>query len=148
MSGSQTSVKNNAVKTAIRSARTRLKGLENGNGESFDDLAALMADVRRIGRASRGGLSAKQAILRHLREFAGRPVTGGALEVVSGIAEYGRRVRDLRDEGHPIVSGLTRLDPAQSRALRRLGITRPLRRDEYLMLPGRQRRTATPATAA
>ncbi len=147
MSGSQTTDQTDAMKTAIRSARARLKGLEKAGGEQFEDLAALMAAVRRIGKASRGGLSAKQAILRHLQEAAGRPVPGGALEVVSGIAEYGRRVRDLRDEGHPIVSGLTRLNPAQSRALRRLGIMRPLRNDEYVMLPGR-RRPAGRAVAA
>jgi len=134
MSETQIAAPSDTVKNAIRSARTRLKGLEQGG-----DLSALMTAIRHIGKANRGGLSAKQAILRHLQGAQGRPVAGADLEVVSGIAEYGRRVRDLRNEGHAIVSGASQLSKAEVRTLRGLGITRALRPDEYVMLPSRKR---------
>lgn len=139
MSETQIAAPSDTVKNAIRSARTRLKGLEQGGDRVVEDLSALMTAIRHIGKANRGGLSAKQAILRHLQGAQGRPVAGADLEVVSGIAEYGRRVRDLRNEGHAIVSGASQLSKAEVRTLRGLGITRTLRPDEYVMLPSRKR---------
>jgi hypothetical protein len=61
--------------------------------------------------ASRGALSgvrqellggARTAVLAYLRQRVGQPVTPGALEGVSGIEEWTRRIRELRDVGWEI----------------------------------------------
>ena len=51
-----------------------------------------------------GELSAKQAILIYLRLFVSTPVTTQELEIVSGISEYARRIRELVSEGHTILT--------------------------------------------
>jgi len=74
-------------------------------------------------RASRVG--ARERIRLYLRENVGIVITAAELEVVSGISEYGRRVRELRvQDGYKILTGYSN-DPEA-------GIT--LKPTEYLML--------------
>ncbi|MFD4723055.1 HNH endonuclease [Streptomyces sp. NPDC058423] len=74
-------------------------------------LAAEMRDVlSRVNRAF-GIKSGREAILLYLLKHVGQQVPADALAGVSGIAEWARRVRELRVEyGWPIESGLTRDD--------------------------------------
>jgi hypothetical protein len=66
--------------------------------------------------------SAAERILEYLRLFVGKPVQGEELEIVSGISEYARRVREWRVEfGFPIVHSkntytLERAEPDASKA--------------------------------
>jgi hypothetical protein len=64
--------------------------------------------------------SAQQRLLRYLQRHVGQVVSGAELSGVSGIAEWPRRIRELRVEhGWPIESGVQR--PS-------------LRTDEYILL--------------
>jgi len=67
--------------------------------------------------------SAKGRISKYLQYLAGHVVEGEELAVVSGISEYARRVRELRKEGWPILSG-SDLNPKDGQ---------PLRPDQYLL---------------
>lgn len=66
--------------------------------------------------------SAAERILEYLRLFVGKPVEGEELEIVSGISEYARRVREWRVEfGFPILHSkntytLERTEPDASKA--------------------------------
>jgi hypothetical protein len=63
---------------------------------------------------------AQQRLLRYLQRHVGQVVSGAELSGISGIAEWPRRVRELRVEhGWPIESGVQR---------------RSLRTDEYILL--------------
>lgn len=56
--------------------------------------------------ASSKRLSGKTCILEYLKLFVGRDVRTAELMIVSGIADYGRRIRELRvEQGYDIVSG-------------------------------------------
>lgn len=53
-----------------------------------------------------GGRSAKNRLRAYLVEHVGERLRGAELEVVSGISEYARRVRELRtEEGYQIATG-------------------------------------------
>ena len=70
-------------------------------------------------------VGARERIKLYLRENAGVIITAAELEVVSGISEYGRRVRELRvQDGYKILTGYSN-DPEA-------GIK--LRPSEYLLL--------------
>lgn len=70
-------------------------------------------------------VGARERIRLYLRENAGVIITAAELEVVSGISEYGRRVRELRvQDGYKILTGYSN-DPEN-------GIK--LRPSEYLLL--------------
>lgn len=82
--------------------------------ESAAEIGNLASDVRdavaEVNRAF-GITTGRDAILRYLRNHVGTPVPASALAGVSGIAEWARRVRELRVEfGWPIESGQTRDD--------------------------------------
>ncbi|MFF5024207.1 HNH endonuclease [Streptomyces collinus] len=70
----------------------------------------MRAALSQVNRAF-GITSGREAILLYLRRHVGEPVPADALAGVSGIAEWARRVRELRVEyGWPIESGLNRDD--------------------------------------
>lgn len=71
-----------------------------------------------------GGSSARLRILRYLTVNRRRAVAGPELALISGISEYARRVRELREEGLQILVGPS-VNPYTG--LR-------LRADEYLFL--------------
>jgi hypothetical protein len=68
--------------------------------------------------------SARDRIRKYLLEHKGQIVDGDELSVISGISEYGRRVRELRAEGLEILTGPER-DPRTGHSLRP---------DQYLLL--------------
>uniref|UniRef100_UPI003C7D46BA HNH endonuclease n=1 Tax=unclassified Streptomyces TaxID=2593676 RepID=UPI003C7D46BA len=82
--------------------------------ESAAELGHWSAELRDgLSEVNRGlGItSGREAILLYLRRHVGTPVPATALAGVSGIAEWARRVRELRVEsGWPIESGITRDD--------------------------------------
>lgn len=81
-----------------------------------------VAVVRDSGCDARG---ARERIRLYLVAYAGVVIAASELEVVGGISEYGRRIRELRvQDGYSILSGNSS-DPEA-------GIT--LRPDEYLLL--------------
>jgi len=88
--------------------------------DSVKDLG--VSAVAESGLDARGG---QERIRLYLIECVGVPVDSCELAVVSGIAEYGRRVRQLRvEQGYQIASGTTS-DPES-------GIT--LKPDQYLLV--------------
>ncbi len=73
--------------------------------------SARLRDGLNEANKSLGIASGREAILIYLRRHVGKPVSANALAGVSGIAEWARRVRELRVEfGWPIESGVTRDD--------------------------------------
>jgi hypothetical protein len=61
--------------------------------------------------------SARERIKEYLLKYKGQVIEADELSAISGILEYGRRVRELRDEGLEIVTGPAR-NPATGKALR------------------------------
>jgi hypothetical protein len=68
--------------------------------------------------------SARERIKEYLLKYKGQVIEADELSAISGILEYGRRVRELRDEGLKILTGPAR-NPATGK---------PLRPDQYLLL--------------
>jgi hypothetical protein len=68
--------------------------------------------------------SARDRIKDYLVKYKGEVIDADELSAISGILEYGRRVRELRDEGLKILTG-----PARNPVTRK-----PLRPDQYLLL--------------
>lgn len=112
-----------AISTMRSAAAEYLKVLERAEDASVGqevwlELAAKLggwsADLRDgLGAVNKslGIASGREAILLYLRGHVGEPVPADALAGVSGIAEWPRRVRELRVEyGWPIESGVTRDD--------------------------------------
>ncbi|GAA1930825.1 hypothetical protein GCM10009716_42800 [Streptomyces sodiiphilus] len=98
---------------SISTAQTEVSS-RNSWLERAADLGILSANLRnaqsRVNRAY-GIRSGRDAILLYLRNHVGRSVAADALAGVSGIAEWARRVRELRVEfGWPIESGINRDD--------------------------------------
>lgn len=91
-------------------------------------LVKISGGVKNLGVNSNPSVArvgARERIRLYLRENVGVVVAATELEVVSGISEYGRRVRELRvQDGYKILTGYSN-DPEA-------GIT--LRPNEYLML--------------
>ena len=107
-----------AVEDLIADLNAQLSGL----GESYEDLAlrdkvlrlvAILKNVRKLNVkvAQEGGADANDArrrILLYLTANVGIPVHANELEVVSGISEYARRVRELRtEEGYAVSTHYT-----------------------------------------
>ena len=102
--------------------------------------AGAMAALRSLGRLPYAGSgSARDAILAYLRQNLGEVVEGAELEAVSGISEYGRRIRELRMEGWRIVGGTTEPVRADLRILRKAG-TGPVGPTQYVLVSARRRR--------
>ena len=92
-------------------------------------LIDLQNDFRKLGKSvlreagwDTGG--ARDRIRRYLTEHKGQVIEGAELAVISGISEYGRRIRELREEGLHIITG-PEADPKTHQ---------PLRPDQYLLL--------------
>ena len=77
-------------------------------------LASILGTVRKLGANAHSlasDVNARERIRLYLTEHTGVIIDGTELEVVSGISEYGRRVRELRvEEGYKILTGQSR-DP-------------------------------------
>jgi hypothetical protein len=95
-------------------------------------LAEVMETLRKLNRRQLEHLTeedaARQRILAYLRMFPGEIIEGRELEVVAGIRENARRIRDLRESGYRISSGVDRKDlrPDQY-VLESLKATKPVR---------------------
>lgn len=88
----------------------------------------MLADLASLPR----NLPGKTAILEYLKLFVGQPVHTRELDLVAGIAEYARRIRELDvEDGYEIVTGtkengvgegyylLKSLEPNRARAKQR-----------------------------
>ena len=99
------------IETAITA---RLRSLPSESPSSSSELrvvvtgtAGLYRDVRELGvfyvKKLLTAKSASERILQYFQLFVGQELEGGELEVVSGISEYARRIREWRVEfGWPI----------------------------------------------
>ena len=93
-------------------------------------LIELQNSVRKLGVAiaveeGYSPSSARDRIRSYLQAHAGNVIEGEELAAISGISEYARRVRELRnDEGFEILTGPD-VNP---------GTNRPLRPDQYLLI--------------
>jgi hypothetical protein len=101
----------------LRARVLRLIDLQNG----FRKLGKSV--VREAGWGTGG---ARDLIRRYLTEHKGQVIEGAELAVISGISEYGRRIRELREEGLKIITG-PEIDPRTRQ---------PLRPDQYLLVKG------------
>ncbi|MFB7290720.1 HNH endonuclease [Actinacidiphila glaucinigra] len=112
-----------ALSDVKEAARLYLETIEEAQGIELDqdswlDAAAAIgvraAEMRKVlAQVNRafGIPSGREGILLYLRKHVGESVPAGALEGVSCIAEWARRVRELRVEhGWPIESGINRDD--------------------------------------
>ena len=93
-------------------------------------IVAIEKSVRQLGRsvgvaAGLSSTSARERIKGYLEEFHDQVIDGIELAAVSGIAQYARRIRELREEGFVIRTGPDAVDP-------KTGTT--LRSDQYLYL--------------
>jgi hypothetical protein len=101
-------------------------------GLSWRDKVLLLVDVtkgvKKLGIATNPQASlvaARERIRLYLREYVGIVITASEIEVVSGISEYGRRVRELRvQDGYKILTCHSN-DPD-------MGIS--LKKNEYLLV--------------
>ena len=92
--------------------------------------------VRQLGQSvgAAAGLSptsARDRIRGYFSAFPNEIIDGLELAVVSGISEYARRIRELREEGFEIRTGADAGDPK---------IRNELRPDQYLYVPADQSR--------
>lgn len=86
-------------------------------------LAEIIEGIRRFAKIRLGGLTnakaARDRILAYLKLFVGTPIDAKELQVVGGIQEFARRIRELRVQmGYRISTGYSRPD---------------LRPDEYVL---------------
>jgi len=88
--------------------------------------------------------SARDRILYYLRKYPGTVISGDELMVVSGIAEWPRRLRELRVEfGWAIVSGITAKEMAAEGEFSIRSVTpSKLRPDDYVLVSSVQDRDA------
>lgn len=98
----------------LRARVLRLIDLQNG----FRKLGKSV-----LGEAGWDSGGARDRIRRYLLEYEGQVIEGAELAVISGISEYGRRIRELREEGLRIMTG-PEIDPKTHQ---------PLRPDQYLL---------------
>lgn len=103
-----------SMEQIVTSARKALEVLSSKPAMSKDalrnnirTLVTLQGDLRELSLHHTSALLAEKAagprLLAYLRLFAGTPVEGAELEVVGGIAEEVRRIRELRvEKGWPI----------------------------------------------
>jgi hypothetical protein len=111
------------LRAVVRRLSRLADKLEEGsaNRDDFDGIVAEILGTQRdhFGPRprSRRGEGAKAKILAYLQDHLGRPVHGEELAAVSGIQEWGRRVRELRvEDGYEIAElghSTYRLDSAE-----------------------------------
>lgn len=99
--------------------RDRVRELVGLNG----DLKGVAESVLR--ESGIDGRSARDRLRQYFVQHVGEVLNAKELEIVGGISEYGRRIRELRvEEGYAIVTGSGGVDEDGLR----------LRRDEYILL--------------
>jgi hypothetical protein len=111
----------------IQKYQTELDGLDLR--ERVLKLLEVHQGVNKLGialavEAGLSNSSARGRIKEYLLKYKGQVIEADELSAISGILEYGRRVRELRDEGLKILTGPA-LNPATGK---------PLRPDQYLLL--------------
>lgn len=97
-------------------------------------IVEIQDDVRQLGRsvgiaAGLSPTSARDRIKEYFKAFAGEVIEGDELSAISGIAQYARRIRELREEGFIIRTGPDALGPSTGR---------PLRPDQYVYVQADQ----------
>ena len=93
-------------------------------------MTRIQETVRQLGiaiavRAGFSASSARERILSYLQASPNQVIEGMELAVISGISEYGRRVRALRETGITILTGPEAIDPISGE---------PLRPDQYILV--------------
>ena len=107
---------------AIARLRTLLSGIPGSPPAKRNEiraevrrLAEIMTDLRALAKTRLGSLTkasaARDRILAYLKLFAGEVIDGTELQIVGGIQEFARRIRELRVEfGYNVSTGYSRED--------------------------------------
>jgi hypothetical protein len=103
-------------------------------------VAQIQEAVRQLGisigvRAGFSPTSGKERVRSYLLAAPNEVIDGKELAVISGVADYGRRVREIRGAGFTIRTGLNANDPSTGA---------PLQPDQYLLVPEGPGRTEKP----
>lgn len=123
------------VQALIRELDSHLKAYEKGfSGMTWREKVLLLVKAgvpfKELGKNSdpeAAQVCARDRLRLYLRRHVGIPIHASELEVVSGISEYARRVRELRvEEGFKILTGYSN-DPE-------MGVV--LGRNQYLLVTG------------
>jgi hypothetical protein len=93
-------------------------------------LVQVQETVRQLGvavgvRAGFSATGARQRILDYLRQHPNEVIDGMELAVISGISEYGRRIREIRGAGFEVLSGADGCSAPDGT---------PLRPDQYVLV--------------
>lgn len=101
------------VATLLSGLPSSLPATKKELREEVRVLAKVLSSIRGFSKTRLEGLitatGARERILQYLSLFVGEAIDGDELEVVSGIHEYPRRVRELRvQDGYKIATGVTR----------------------------------------
>jgi hypothetical protein len=81
------------------------------------------------------GTAARDRIIFYLRKYPGIAISGDELQVVAGISEWARRLRELRVQfGWPILSGVTAREMAEEGELRMPDVdAAAMKPDDYVL---------------
>lgn len=114
------------VEQALNTINTNVLALANVENlhDHTRNVAEMMVAVRTLGRAATGQRSGKAAILDYLTENVGEIVDGTELAAISGMADYGRRIRELRADGWRIIGGQYKPTEYERRLMRRYQVVR------------------------
>lgn len=102
------------IETLITEVEARLKQYrKDSNGLSWREkvllLVAVSGSIKRLGKTTNpdaAKVGARERIRLYLLDNVGVVISAAELEVVSGISEYGRRIRELRvQDGYKILTG-------------------------------------------
>lgn len=112
------------IRARIAQARRELESLEtdlesNSLRANTRAVWSVNESIRSLGKALMPGFanrSARDRLLAYFRAHTGDVIDGQEILVISGISEYGRRIRELRVEfGWPILSGHTLREMRESK---------------------------------
>lgn len=100
------SERHETVEILAAAAIRELRAISNGADDDENRAHAVRAavTVERLIRRLRDGASGRQVILDMLEAAHPDPVSADVLRHASGIQEFARRIRELREEGYAIES--------------------------------------------
>jgi len=105
---------NNAVQELVTEIESKLSGYrQEFIGLTWREKVLLLVDITKSVKIlginsnySAAGVASRERIRLYLVEHVGIIISASELEVVSGISEYGRRIRELRvQDGYKIITG-------------------------------------------
>ena len=105
--------------TLVRQAYALERALRHNDADHAVLAGQLLDSIR---SSTVNGRNASSSLLSYLRAHAGEVVAGSTLAAVSGIADYARALRSLRERGWKIVTAGTLMTKNELQYLRSRGI--------------------------